>query len=192
MSPTERRQALFAKLLRFQRQYGYWPSYAELQRVWEFKSKNAVAQAVAALEKESLIHRNDRGAIVGCHNPLPLLGSVRAGTPTPADEEVAELDTIDDFLIRRRDRTFLLRVAGDSMKDAGLMEGDIVVLERGTPPRHGDIVVARLDNEWTVKHFILSRRGPELHPANEAYKPIIPEGEMEVAGKVVGSFRKYR
>jgi repressor LexA len=191
MSPADRREILFNKLLRFHRQYHYWPSYAELQRVWEFRSKNAVAQAVTGLEKASLIHRNDRGAIVGCHNPLPVLGSVRAGTPTEATEDVAELDTIDDFLIRRRDRTFLLRVAGDSMKDAGLMEGDIVVLERGTPPRHGAIVVARVDHEWTIKYFMLTGHGPELHPANAAYRPIVPEGEMEVVGKVVGSFRKY-
>ncbi len=191
MTTADRQQQLFAKLLRFHQQYGYWPSFTELQRVWGFKSKNAVSQAVALLEKASLIHRNERGAIIGCHNPLPMLGHVRAGTPTDNDDEVAELDTIDDFLIKRRDRTFLLKVSGDSMKDAGLIEGDVVVLEREATPKTGNIVVARLGTEWTIKYFVRTRQGIELHPANMAYQPIIPTDDLEVTGVVVGSFRKY-
>lgn len=174
---------------------GYYPSFSELAEIWGLKSKNAVAEIIKRLKVQGLIEQNKRGAIIKiAKSPLPLLGEVRAGNPSDSeDDDVVELSTIDDFLIRHREKTFLLKVEGDSMKDAGLLPGDIVVLEKGAIPKAGNIVVARVDNQWTIKYLQKNNTSKswELWPANAAYKPIKPKGEMTITGVVIGSFRRY-
>lgn len=173
--------------------HGYYPSFAELQSIWKIRSKNAVSEAVAKLEDEGYIKRSFKGAIIHCRNPLPILGSVQAGVPTDAEDgDIAELDTIDDYLIRRRDRAFLLRVEGESMTGVGLHPGDIVVLERGEQARPGMIVVARVGTQWTIKTLRKRSDGRlELAPANPRFRPIPVTQDTEISGVVVGSFRRY-
>lgn len=121
----------------------------------------------------------------------PLLGRVRAGALEPAEEHFAGGVNIDDALVQAPERTVLLRVKGDSMVEAGLRDGDTVVVERGSPARVGDIVVAIVDGEYTVKHLALDGEQFYLRAANGNYADLRPRDRLEVYGLVVGMFRTY-
>ncbi len=122
----------------------------------------------------------------------PLLGKVRAGSPQPESQEEPELLTIDDYLIDDPNRTVLCRVRGDSMTGAGLLDGDLVVVQKNSPTASGDIVVAVVDGEITVKYLRSSRGKFWLEAAHPDYPPIKPAGSLEILGVVVGSVRRYR
>lgn len=123
----------------------------------------------------------------------PVLGPVRAGLAQPASQEEPELITVDDYLIDEPNRTSMHRVKGDSMRDAGIVEGDILAVEHNTPTKPGDIVLACVDNELTVKTLRLDQEGRwYLEPANPDYKCIRPRTSLEVLGVVVGLVRRLR
>lgn len=123
----------------------------------------------------------------------PLLGKVQAGLSQPVPDDDYEVLTIDDYLVPEPSRTFLARVKGDSLRDAALVDGDMVVVQKNCPTKVGDIVVAVIDGQVTVKYL---RQQPDgrfyLQPANAAFADILPEGELENLGVVVGAFRAYR
>lgn len=123
---------------------------------------------------------------------LPLVGTVRAGLPQPADQvEDYELMSVEDYLVDHPERTSYCCVKGDSMRDAGLLDGDFVAVEANSPTKPGDIVVAVVDNEITVKYLRTNKAGAWLlEPANPAYDVITPTGSLEVLGVVIGSFRR--
>jgi SOS-response transcriptional repressor LexA len=123
----------------------------------------------------------------------PLVTQVRAGHPEQEpQDETPEALSIDDYLIEDPNRTALVTVRGDSMRNAGLLDGDIAVVETHAPTRSGDIVVAVVDGKLTVK--TLRDRGGQfvLEPANPDFKPIKPKGSLEIMGVVIGSFRRSR
>jgi repressor LexA len=122
---------------------------------------------------------------------IKLLGSVSAGFPSPAEEETVDLLNLTDFLVRRREATYILKVDGDSMIDALIGPGDLLIVERGRNPKNGDIVVAAVDGDWTVKYFEKNGRTVRLVPANKKYRPIIPNESMEIGGIVRAVIRKY-
>lgn len=108
-------------------------------------------------------------------------------------ESLSAISGMRNYLIEDPNRTSLHKVRGDSMKDAGILEGDIVVVEHHTPTKPGDIVVAWADNELTVKTLLLDQQGRYyLQPANSAYPPIIPRSSLEVMGVVIGLVRRTR
>lgn len=121
-----------------------------------------------------------------------MLGTIQAGFPSPAEEELADTMTLDEFLVERPESTYLLRVIGESMIEAGIHPGDIVLVEKGRTPKMNDIVVARVDDEWTLKYFVHDKTGVSLVPANRKYKPIRPRNRLEVAGIVRAVVRKYQ
>ncbi len=123
---------------------------------------------------------------------LPLLGVVAAGWPSPAEEELVDTLSLDDLLIENREATFIVRVTGDSMVEAGILPGDMVLVDTSQTPRSGDIVIAQVDGEWTMKYLI--RRGQQvfLMGAN-AHQPVIrPKSELKIAGVVTAVIRKYK
>jgi repressor LexA len=89
---------------------------------------------------------------------IKLLGTVQAGFPSPAEEELIDTLSLDEFLIKNPQASYLVKVTGDSMIDAGIMPDDLVVVDRGRQPRHGDIVIAQVDGEWTMKYY--EKRAP--------------------------------
>ena len=117
--------------------------------------------------------------------------TVQAGYPTPALEEKTEALTIDDFLVEKPSETVLVKVKGDSMVDAGIMAGDMVVVAKRSTANIGDIVVAMIDNEFTLKTLGLENNQYVLVPANKAYPVLRPPQGLEIFGVVVGQFRKY-
>ena len=120
------------------------------------------------------------------------MGYVEAGFPSVAEEELLDVISLDKYLITNRQATFLLEVSNDSMIEAGINPGDLVLVERGKSPKIGDVVVAEVDGNWTLKRFDKSKGRVVLVPANIKYKPIYPENTLSIGGVVVGVVRKYQ
>jgi repressor LexA len=122
---------------------------------------------------------------------LKCLGVVRAGFPSAAEEELADILSLDEWLVRRPEASFLLKVEGDSMVDAGILPGDVILVERGLRPRDGDIVVAQVDGEWTLKYLGRDKFGPVLEAANVHYGALRPRRTLSVEGVVRAVVRRY-
>ena len=122
---------------------------------------------------------------------LRLLGSVQAGFPSPAEEELIDTLSLDHYLIDKPEASFLLKVSGDSMKDAGILPGDLVIVERGRRPKNGDILLAHIDGDWTIKYYRRAGDTIELVPANPSYPVIRPKGELNLGGVVRSVIRRY-
>jgi SOS-response transcriptional repressor LexA len=110
--------------------------------------------------------------------------SVAAGFPSPADDELVDTLTPEELLLRNKEATYLLKVSGDSMQEAGILPGDYLLVERGATPRDGDIVSAQVDRAWTMKYFRRRGRNVFLEAANAEYQPIHPTEELTVAAVV--------
>ncbi|MDD5422351.1 MAG: transcriptional repressor LexA [Candidatus Omnitrophota bacterium] len=170
------------------------PSYSEMQSIFGFASKNAVFKRVQALMKNGFIDKDAKGRLIprSLVKPARLLGTVAAGFPSPAEEELADTMSLDEYLISNPQATYLLKVDGDSMIDAGVHPGDLVLVQRNLTPKTGDIVVAHVDNEWTLKYFEKKGGRVVLKAANKKYPVITPKQELTIAGVVIANVRKYR
>ncbi len=181
------------KVTRFYNLHKRLPSYSEMAKLFSVQSKNAVAQIVKKLIDNNIVQKDSTGRLV----PGPLLhgikrlGTVEAGWPSPAEEELADTVSLDDYLIQNKESSFMLEVSGTSMIDAGIHPGDYVIVERGRTPRSGDIVVAEVDNEWTIKYFEKHGTTIRLLPANAKFKPIVPKDTLSITGVVRAVIRKY-
>lgn len=178
----------------FYHQKGRMPSFSELGEIVGMRSKNAVSKLITKLEHLKVLERDDKGRLIprSLTSSVKMLGTVEAGFPSPAEEELADTLSLDDLLIQNPDATFLLKVSGDSMSEAGILPGDMVIVDKGQVPKSGDIVIAEVDGEWTMKY--LRKRGEivTLIPANPRYKPIRPKQALKIAGVVTAVVRKYR
>ncbi len=158
------------------------------------RSKNGVFTFIGKLENSRGPTNSRKGQLPApaFENPAQVLGTVEAGFPSPAEEELVDTLSLDEFLIRNREATFLLKVSGDSMTGAGILPGDMVIVDKGRTAKSGDIVIAQVDGEWTMK--FLRKRGDSvtLVPANPRYQPIRPKNELNVAGVVTAVVRKYK
>jgi repressor LexA len=181
-------------LQRYYKQHRGFPSMAKLCDVVGMRSSASVFGLVGRLSEAGYLRRLDGRVVPGERFfARQLLGRVRAGLPQPAPQEEPEVLTVDDYLIDQPDRTTLHRVRGDSMRDAHILEGDLVVVEHSTPTKKGDIVLAVVDGELTVKTLASDAKGRYfLEPANAAYTPIHPTTSLEVLGIVVGVIRRTR
>jgi repressor LexA len=180
-------------LQQYYRSHKRMPGYSEMCELFGFASKNAVAKVVDKLVDAGIIRKDNKGKLLplALGNEIPLVGYVEAGMPSPAEEQALDHVTIDDLLLGERDKMYLLRVKGLSMIDAGIHEGDLLLVERTLHARNGDIVVANLDGEWTVK-YLRERRGKRyLEAANEDYPDLWPEGSLEIGGVVRSVIRSY-
>jgi len=178
----------------FYHEKGRMPSFSEIGEIVGFHSKNAVFKLVNKLEQLKFIERDEKGRLIpgSIASYVKMLGTVEAGFPSPAEEELADTLSLDNLLIQNPEATFLLKVSGDSMAEAGILPGDMVLVDKGQVPKSGDIVIAEVDGEWTMKY--LKKRGESvaLIPANPRYKPIKPKKELKIAGVVTAVVRKYR
>lgn len=180
------------QLRKFYYQHKRMPSYAELAKVLGFKSKNAAQYVVKKWLASGLVKKDMSGKLLpSAMLGLRQLGTVQAGFPSAAEEEQGDSISLDEWLIENHESCYLLKVTGDSMVEAGIKSGDTVILNRARQPRLGDIVVAQVDNEWTMKYFDRRGRNVLLVPANKAYQPIIPRQELKIAGVVTAVLRKY-
>jgi repressor LexA len=169
------------------------PSYSSIGGLLGLRSKSSVAALVARLKLAGFVEATpDRRLAPTRRFFARLLASqpVRAGLPEATDDTDAEALTIDDYLIERPSETVLIRVKGDSMIDAGIFDGDLVVVEKRHDARKGDIVVAIVDNQFTLKRLDVERGQFILRAENKAFAPIRPEGSLEIFGVMVGLVRK--
>lgn len=169
------------------------PGYSEMCTLFGFASKNAVAKVVEKLVEAGVVEKDAQGRLVpvALTETLPLLGHIEAGFPSPAEEMALDKISFDELLLGAREKMYLLRVKGLSMVDAGIFEGDLLVVERTDHARVGDIVVANLDGEWTVK-YLRERRGVKyLEAANEEYPDLHPEHSLEIGGVVRSVIRTF-
>jgi len=187
-------KARIKALSHFYQQSGRMPTFSEIGKILGIKSKNAVSKLVTQCEKMRVLERDKKGRLIplSLAAPVRVLGMVEAGFPSPAEEELSDTLSLDDLLIQNKEATFLLKVSGDSMTEAGILPGDMVIVEKGRTPQNGDIVIAQIDGEWTMKY--LKKRGESvtLVPANSKYKPIKPKNELKIAGVVTAIVRKYK
>lgn len=170
------------------------PSYREMLVLFKFKSTNAVYKAVGKLIKSGYLSKDSTGKLIPGKRfqSLKILGIVEAGFPSPAEEELVDTISLDEFLIGNREATYMLTVQGDSMIDAGIHPGDIALVERGRTAKPGDIVIAEVDNGWTIKFLRKAGTKLFLEPANKRYKAIYPEEELNIAAIVTAVIRKYK
>ena len=131
------------------------PNYAEIMEITRLKSKNSVFKLLKKLEEQGIIEKDEKGFIIprNLFGAIKVLGTVEAGFPSPAEEELIDTMTLDEWLIKNKEATYMLKVKGDSMIDAGIMEGDMVLLDRSKEAKNGDIVVAEVDGAWTMKYL---------------------------------------
>ena len=185
-------------LSKLQDYYANWksiPSYATLCGVFGIASKSWVKAILTRLSKAGFIERTPDGVWVPMRQffARPLAeSSVPAGMPVSVDSGQGELFVIDEMLIDTPSKTTLIPVKGDSMVEAGIHDGDVAVVEKRMSANVGDIVVAIVDSEFTLKTLDKERGKFILRPANQAYPVIRPQGVLEIFGVLVGLIRKYR
>lgn len=169
------------------------PSFAEMMSLLGVRSKSVVNFWIDKLIEADILEKDNKGRLKFKKSAyaIPLAGSVQAGFPSPEEEALCDVMSMDEYLIAKPDASFLLQVSGDSMTGAGIMEGDLVVVEKGRTPRNGDIVVAEVDGEWTMKYFRREGKHVFLEAANPQYPVIRPKAELKVGGVVVACVRKY-
>jgi repressor LexA len=205
MDLTKRQQEIFDFIRRYSAKYGYPPTVRDIGKAVGLASSSTVHAHLSNLEKIGLLRRDpskpraiellDRavGSAVESvrgivrSDGLPLVGTVAAGQPILAEENIEDYVSVPQ-IAGGADGAYLLRIRGDSMKDAGILEGDYVVVRPQDTAQNGEIVVALLGEEATVKRFFRESDHVRLQPANEAMDPIRSK-EVKVMGRVVGLLR---
>ena len=205
MDLTKRQQEIFDFIRKYSAKYGYPPTVRDIGKAVGLASSSTVHAHLANLEKIGLLRRDpskpraiellDRavGSAVESvrgivrSDGLPVLGSVAAGQPILAEENIEDYVSVPD-IAGGSEGEYVLRVRGDSMKDAGILEGDLVVVHSQQTARDGDVVVALLGEEATVKRFFREADHVRLQPENDAMEPIRSK-EVRVIGRVVGLLR---
>jgi repressor LexA len=187
-------QGVARQIAVFFRENRRMPTYAEMVEILGVRSKSVVDFWIRKLVAEGLLEKDAKGFLRPCMRSLalPMLGDVQAGFPSPAEEELRDLISLDEYLVTRPDSSFLLKVSGDSMEGEGIKEGDLVIVERGRDPKNGDIILAEVDGAWTMKYFRKKGKEVVLEAANPRYPLIRPRAELKVGGIITAVIRKYQ
>lgn len=176
----------------------YWrrkrlPSYRELAKLLGYKSVNAAWRVVKKLIDADYLEKDSSGCLIpkNLNHELKVLGAVEAGLPTLAEQEEIDTISLDQYLLTRPEKNYMLRVTGRSMLGAGIAPNDLVIVEADREPENCDIIIAEVDGSWTMKYF--QKRGKEivLIPANKDYPSIYPKEELRIGGVVVSVIKKY-
>ena len=181
------------KLESFYSQNKRMPTYSEMLKLFCFKSKNAVFKVVEKLTEAGLVAKDHLGRLIPTDSfgEIPILGLVTAGLPATVDEELTDTINLDDMLVGKKELTYMLEVDGDSMIDAHIEKGDMVIVERANQAKNGEIVIAEVDGEFIMKYFYKNGNKVWLEPANKNYKPIYPEHSLNVIAVLKAVIRKY-
>jgi repressor LexA len=196
---TKRQQEIFEYVKSYAREHGYPPTVRDIGKAIGLTSSSTVHAHLANLEKLGVLKRDptkpraievlvDRAKSVVTPNGLPLVGQVAAGQPVLADENIEEYVPVPQ-IAGGDEGEFVLRVKGDSMKDAGIFDKDYVVVRPQSTATNGQIVVAMLEGEATVKRFFKEKSRVRLQPENDALEPIYAR-DVEILGRVVGVCRR--
>jgi repressor LexA len=186
-------EAQFQKIVSFYHEQKRMPSYREIMHLVKFRSKDSVFKLVNRLLDHGRLKKDKTGHLLPTRyfQESPWFGTVVAGYPNPAEEELLDVVSLEEYLIRNKEATYMLRVQGDSMIEAGILPGDLVLVERREEAKHGEIVIAQIDGEWTVKRYFKKGRQVRLEAANKRYPPLVPKEELRIAAVVCALIRKY-
>lgn len=183
------------EMAKFYRSHKRMPTFSELMKLWGYKTKSAVNYKLDQMIDAGLVRKDKTGRLlphkIEEEEGLKLLGLVEAGFPSPAEEELLDVLSFDEYLTPNKESSYILKVKGDSMIDAGIREGDMVIVERRASYKVGQIVIASVDGEYTMKYYRKDGDKVFLEPANERYKPIYPKESFRIEAVVTAVVRKY-
>ncbi|MDK0576538.1 transcriptional repressor LexA [Clostridium perfringens] len=197
---SDKQTQIYNFLIEFTKSKGYPPSVREICQAVSLKSTSTVHGHLKRLEKKGLIYRDPTKPraleIVELSNEekelidIPIVGKVTAGMPILATENIEDMFQIPINYVKHNNDLFILKVTGDSMIEAGILDGDLAIIEQKNVATNGDIVVALIENEATIKRFFKENGFIRLQPENKNYDPIIVE-DCSILGKLVGIYRAY-
>ncbi len=169
------------------------PTYSEMMELFDFKSKNAVFKIVQKLIDGGMVAKDHLGRLVPSKSfgEVPMLGFVTAGFPATVEEELTDTVNLDDLLVKNKSITYMLEVDGDSMIDAHIEKGDMVLVEKTNQAKDGQIIIAEVDGEFTMKYFRKDGSKVWLEPANKNYKPIYPKHSLNINAVLKAVIRRY-
>lgn len=182
------------KLLGYLRKHHRMPSHRELAVLVGLRSVSSAHDLAETWVKDGFLNKDETGRLVPGEIQwyLPLLGMVEAGR-VPDDETFGRSAVLDDWLLGEERPTYMIRVNGNSMRAAAIIEGDHVMVERTEDCSPGDIVIARVDGAWTIKHLRIDERGSRyLQAADDVYSKIYPSHELRIVAVVTAVIRRYR
>lgn len=197
---TERQRDVLHFIQREQREKGVTPSTREIQNHFRFASQTSVMQYIVALERKGFLQRHAnkaRALITPIHkvriHDVPIYGQIPAGMATLTEQDVEGHVSLDHHSanVSKSHGTFALRVRGDSMIGAHILDGDIVILEQSKEVHNGDIVAALIDGETTLKRYVVDHGRPYLKAENPRYANLIPARELKIQGVMVSLVRKH-
>ncbi len=197
---TQRQKAVLQFISQYIRQFEYPPTFQEIADAFGIASKHGVVRHLQALERKGYITRSDTLArsiriVHPQYQPpadvvqVPLIGRVAAGYPILAEENIEKYVMLPRTLVKSEGRYFALRVQGESMTNAGILDGDMVIVQSSSTARAGEIVVALVDDEVTVKRLVIQGNRKFLKAENPGYANIFPQSEWSIQGKVIGLIR---
>lgn len=169
------------------------PSYEKIKQDFSFKSKNSIKQYVEVLKKENLLEEIEGNLYISQNQFGAILAttSVKAGFASIMDDKIEKRISMDDVLEINSPSTFVFKVSGDSMCEIGILDGDYVVIKKTPEARIGDIVLAVVDNEFTLKTYKKDSKGYYLKPENSDYPIIRPKETLTIFGVALGITRKF-
>ena len=198
---TFKQKKLLDFLVDYYNENNVYPTFDEMRDFLKIKSKSGIHKLLSSLEEKGYVNRLPHKARALSINSnvneneknLPFLGRIAAGNPIEAITGSFEQISVPNYLINNKDEHFTLEVSGDSMVDAGIFDGDIVIIRKTEAANSGDIVVALIDqNEVTLKRFRSFKNSIALEPANKNYKiRLFGEDRVKIQGKLVGLIRKF-
>ncbi len=203
--PRVKKEGVEEKILEFIESFikenGYPPSVREIGSAMGFKSSSTIHSYIKRLEEEGKLSQDssktrsitltgiaeDRHDISTDHIVVPVLGNVAAGVPITATENIMDMYAMPSYFANKGE-VFMLKVRGDSMINAGILDGDFVIVSKQSVARAHEIIVAMIDGEATVKRYYNEGNRIRLQPENDAMEPIYSD-RVEIVGKVIGVFR---
>lgn len=199
---TEKQEAVLKFIEQYQMSFGKSPTLREMREHFNVNSDNSILKHLKALEDKGLIEKDDTPRGIKLLNSikaklesdvvkLPVLGFIPAGGPVLSEEYVERFMDVGHDLAKNAEDYFILTVTGNSMIDAGIFEGDLVIVDIKSQPKNGDIVVALVDNSNTLKRFIKEGNNIYLKAENKSYKDIYPVNELIIQGVVSSLLRRY-
>lgn len=199
---TPKEQKLFSFIEEYQLEHGASPTVREMRMHMRLKSDGFVVHCLKQLVHKGALKKDDtprgikllsaaRERLAGNFIKVPVLGSIPAGSPVAAEENIEDWVTLEQKNLRGSKDCFILRVRGESMINAGIFEGDLCLASATKKAKTHDIVVALVDGESTLKRVIIQKNAPYLKSENPRYPDIRPLSELQVQGVVIGLFRWY-
>ena len=196
---TDRQKGILEFIQSEQREKGITPSTREIQHHFGYASQTSVMQYLGALERKGFLNRHARKAralITPVQKvritDIPIYGQIPAGMATLTEENIEGHVSLDTSSVNasKNGRTFALRVRGDSMIDAHILDGDVVILEDRKDVQNGDIVAALIDGETTLKRYVMEHGRPYLKAENPLFPDLVPARELRIQGVMISLIRK--